>query len=77
VNNPQFPPRAPTQGAPELSADAGQDPIIAQSQSGSMLIDPDRPSVTIAHFVTTTGGEYFFSPAIDTLRRIGDNVLVA
>jgi Dyp-type peroxidase family len=73
VNNPKFPPRAPAPGAPELSDDAGQDPIIAQSANGSMLINPDKPPVTVAHFVTTTGGEYFFSPAINVLRDIGSN----
>jgi len=77
VNNPKFPPRAPAPEAPELAADPGQDPIIAQSQKGPMLIDPDKPQVEVAHFVTTTGGEYFFSPAIDTLKKIGDSALVA
>jgi Dyp-type peroxidase family len=78
VNNPTFPPRAPdVPGAPELSSDAGQDPIIAQSANASMLIDPDRAPVTVNHFVTITGGEYFFSPSISALNNIGKNVPMA
>jgi Dyp-type peroxidase family len=77
VNNSQFPSRALAEGAPELAADPGQDPIIAQSPNGPMLIDPDKPQVAVNHFVTTTGGEYFFTPAIDTLEKIGDSSLIA
>jgi Dyp-type peroxidase family len=63
VNNANFPPGAP--GAP------GEDPIIAQSATAKMLIDPKKKPVDIKHFVTTTGGEYFFSPSISALQDIG------
>jgi hypothetical protein len=36
-----------------------------------MLIDPSKAPVAIEHFVTTTGGEYFFSPSLDTLQALG------
>ena len=52
-----------------------QDPIIAQSPSGPMLVDPKKQPLNINHFVTTTGGEYFFSPSISTLQAIGDGSL--
>jgi Dyp-type peroxidase family len=66
VNVPNFPPNPPGPLPP------GEDPIIAQSKKGPMLIDPKQPPVSVNHFVTTTGGEYFFSPSISTLRAIGD-----
>jgi Dyp-type peroxidase family len=65
VNNPKFP------GFPKGAAEPGQDPIIAQSQSGPFELDPKEPAIQVQHFVTTTGGEYFFAPSIDALRRIG------
>jgi Dyp-type peroxidase family len=64
VNNATFPP------APGL-ATPGEDPIIAQSASGPLLIDPTKAPVAISHFVTTTGGEYFFAPSISALQDIG------
>jgi Dyp-type peroxidase family len=70
VNNIKFPPNPP--GAPNLPGTPGEDPIISQSASGPMLIDPAKSPVDVRHFVTTTGGEYFFSPSIRTLRAIGD-----
>ena len=73
VNNPNFPPNPlvlpPLRGAP------GQDPIIAQSASGAMLVDPAKAPVDVHHFVTTTGGEYFFSPSIKALQDIGDGAI--
>jgi Dyp-type peroxidase family len=63
VNKADFPPGEP--GSP------GEDPIIAQSPMAKMRIDPEREPVDIKHFVTTTGGEYFFSPSISALRGIG------
>jgi Dyp-type peroxidase family len=69
VNNPAFPPRDPS--GPPLAGVPGEDPIIAQSASGAMLVDPKKPPVNINHFVKTTGGEYFFSPSISTLAAIG------
>lgn len=67
VNNPNFPPS--TVGAP------GEDPIIAQSASGPFQLHPNRPPITVQHFVTTTGGEYFFAPSIDALARIGSGAI--
>lgn len=69
VNNANFPPNPP--GAPPLAGPPGEDPIIAQSASAPLLIDPTKPQVPISHFVTTTGGEYLFSPSISTLQDIG------
>ena len=70
VNKANFPPN-PT-GAPPLPGAPGEDPIIAQSPSGPMLIDPTQAPIAVNHFVTTAGGEYFFSPSIGTLEGIGD-----
>ena len=67
VNNPNFPPSAV--GAP------GEDPIIAQSTSGSFQLRPNGAPITVQHFVTTTGGEYFFAPSIDTLAKIGSGAI--
>lgn len=60
VNNADFP-----------TNQAGEDPLIAQSPRGAMRIDPTK-APKIRHFVTTTGGEYFFSPSISTLQGIGE-----
>jgi Dyp-type peroxidase family len=73
VNELAFPPRPA--GAAALPGAPGQDPIISQSWSGSMLVDPKMDPISIDHFVTTTGGEYFFSPSIRALREIGDGSL--
>jgi Dyp-type peroxidase family len=64
VNNASFPP-APTGVVP------GEDPIIAQSPSGTFQIDPNKPNIPVAHFVTTTGGEYFFAPSVSALQQLG------
>jgi Dyp-type peroxidase family len=51
----------------------GQDPIIAQTTSGKFQLPPSQGSgcpvhnLDVKHFVTTTGGEYFFQPSIDAL----------
>jgi len=52
---------------------AGEDPIIAQSVSGPFQLDSQK--LSIQHFVTTTGGEYFFAPSISALQGIGDNTI--
>jgi Dyp-type peroxidase family len=70
VNNADFPPNPP--GTADRPGAPGEDPIIAQSPNGPMLIDPAKGPVDVHHFVTTTGGEYFFSPSIRALRGIGD-----
>ena len=51
----------------------GEDPIIATSASGTFLITDkscDERVDKLTHFVTTTGGDYFFSPSISTLMEI-------
>jgi Dyp-type peroxidase family len=68
VNNTGFPP-FPAGSTP------GQDPIIAQSSSGPFQLAPGKAPITVSHFVTTTGGEYFFCPSIDVLQNLGDNKL--
>lgn len=70
VNNQDFPPKPDE--VPSLPGVPGEDPIIAQSAKGDMLITPEKDPVSIQHFVTTTGGEYFFSPSISTLQKIGN-----
>ncbi len=67
VNDPTFP------AFPVGRKDPGQDPIIAQSPRGSFQLDPLKPAVQVQHFVTTTGGEYFFAPSIQALRDLGNN----
>ncbi|MEO5688209.1 MAG: Dyp-type peroxidase [Burkholderiaceae bacterium] len=65
VNDPTFPPENNT------SAQAsGQDPIIAQSVDGPFEIKPGTLPITVKHFVTTTGGEYFFAPSLQTLAHL-------
>jgi Dyp-type peroxidase family len=50
----------------------GQDPIIAQSTPAGQVKVPGaaKPHLMMQHFVTTTGGEYFFQPSIDSLRTV-------
>jgi Dyp-type peroxidase family len=68
VNSAAFPP-FPTGVTP------GQDPIIAQSPIGSFQVDPTKPNISVRHFVTTTGGEYFFAPSISALQKLGANAI--
>ncbi|MGA9285243.1 MAG: Dyp-type peroxidase [Solirubrobacteraceae bacterium] len=62
VNNPNFP----------QSGD-GADPIIAQLAEPRAVRVPGlgQPELSIPQFVRTTGGEYFFSPSISALQRLG------
>jgi Dyp-type peroxidase family len=69
VNSAGFPPDPSGSANPPAP---GEDPIIAQSPNGPMLIDPAKAPVDVHHFVTTTGGEYFFSPSVRALQGIGD-----
>jgi len=61
VNNPNFP-----------EAGDGQDPIIAQEAEPRSFSTPElqHTPLTIKQFVTTTGGEYFFSPSISALEKL-------
>ena len=65
VNAQSFPPGSQS-GVP------GEDPIIAQTVDGPFELEPGKPPITVEHFVTTTGGEYFFAPSIDALQKLGD-----
>jgi deferrochelatase/peroxidase EfeB len=55
----------------------GQDPIIAQSSSGPFVcpVSKKNSPLTLNHFVTTTGGEYFFQPSISALKKLADGIL--
>jgi len=55
VNDPDFP-----------ALGAGEDPILSQTAQGPFKCAAQ--TLTVKHFVTTTGGEYFFSPSLSTLR---------
>lgn len=68
VNNPNFPPGA-------VGGITGEDPIIAQSASGPFQFAPATAAGPVKHFVTTTGGEYFFAPSIDALQKLGSGVI--
>ena len=64
VNNPGFPPTS-------TGEMAGRDPIVSQD-----VVDPqfhlprESTTLTLARWVITTGGEYFFSPSIAGLRHL-------
>jgi Dyp-type peroxidase family len=73
VNHAKFPPNPGAQ--PPLKGDPVQDPIIAQSPTVPMLIDPGKVPVVGHHFVTTTGGEYFLSPSRDTLQALASGTI--
>ena len=57
VHNPNFP----------IGGD-GEDPIIAQTEEGDFVLQDDggmaKNHAKITHFVTMTGGEYFFQPSL-------------
>jgi len=60
ANKPDFP-----------DADAGQDPIISQNVANPpFTIPPNNVHLTTERWVITTGGEYFFSPAISALQHL-------
>jgi Dyp-type peroxidase family len=62
VNDPNFP-----------QPEDGQDPIIAQLNEPRSVRVPGlgQSQLSIPQFVRTTGGEYFFSPSISALQRLG------
>jgi Dyp-type peroxidase family len=82
VNDPNFPCPSGKKDAgnvcPRDNMDPdGQDPIIAQSPTGDFSLPIKDSSggcpvhkLSVQHFVTTTGGEYFFQPSIEALRMI-------
>lgn len=71
VNDPNFPcPDAGTGDCPGSGQPDGQDPIIAQSPTGPYVIPGKPPQPNLHHFVTTTGGDYFFSPSIEALNEV-------
>jgi Dyp-type peroxidase family len=63
VNNPNFP-----------VAGDGQDPIIAQEAEPRTFstLELQHTPLSIPQFITTTGGEYFFSPSISALEQLAD-----
>ena len=66
VNNPDFPRR-----------DSGHDPVVAQTATpGSFTLPGGRPDhvALMQRFVTTTGGDYFFSPSLSALQRLAQVV---
>jgi Dyp-type peroxidase family len=67
INDPDFPP------SPESREKAGPDPIAAVTHRGTFNLAPRKPNIYIQHFVRVTGGEYFFAPSLDALRKIGAN----
>jgi Dyp-type peroxidase family len=82
VNDPNFPCNSATNNkesniaCPANESD-GQDPIIAQSTQGSFRLPLGKEgsgcpvhNLDVKHFVTTTGGEYFFQPSIDAIYKI-------
>ena len=46
----------------------GRDPIISQDVAAPNFSIPPTHHLTLARWVVTTGGEYFFSPSVDALR---------
>ena len=61
INNAAFP-----------QPDDGEDPVMAQSATGPFSCPGANPAniPSLAHFVTTTGGDYFFQPSISALFHI-------
>ena len=61
INNPDFP-----QGGD------GTDPVMSQTPTGVFTCPGANPAVmpALKHFVTTTGGDYFFQPSISALYHI-------
>lgn len=49
----------------------GVDPIISQNNPNPPFPLPANPHLTTQRWVTTTGGEYFFSPSISAVRSLG------
>jgi Dyp-type peroxidase family len=51
----------------------GRDPIISQDVADPKFsIPPDHLHIVLQRWVITTGGEYFFSPSISSLRLLSD-----
>jgi Dyp-type peroxidase family len=64
VNNPTFP-------TVEGGAEAGRDAIISQDSAEPKFHIPAKSTtLTLARWVFTTGGEYFFSPSLSGLREL-------
>lgn len=81
VNDPNFPCNSASKAPLNNDKDEickidnpdGQDPIIAQSSEGAFNLPAKgcpMHSLSVKHFVTTTGGEYFFQPSIKALYQI-------
>ena len=61
VDNPNFP-----------QTGDGEDPILAQASEPRSFHAPGlgQPQLSVPQFVRTTGGEYFFAPAISALEKL-------
>jgi Dyp-type peroxidase family len=66
INNANFPPSAD-------DVTPGPDPIAAMTHGGQFYLESKKSNVHIQNYVRMTGGEYFFSPSLKTLQRIGQN----
>ena len=87
INDPQFPcPEAKNikdgNGNPiypDGKDDDGEDPIIAQTESGEFNIpglENGKGRRSVNHYVTTTGGDYFFSPSLEALQTVLSDPLI-
>jgi Dyp-type peroxidase family len=57
--------------SPNLPDTGGHDPIIGLVHPVRTFQFPGKPApLSIANFVTTTGGDYFFQPSIDALKTL-------
>jgi len=71
MNHRMFPPATQDGTAP------GQDPIAATSANGPFQWREGEPSRDLRHFVTMTGGDYFFAPSISALEQLGAGAMAA
>ena len=62
INNANFP-----------SSAGGADPIAALTHGGRFHLESKKSAVHIQNYVKMTGGEYFFSPSLKTLKNIGQH----
>jgi Dyp-type peroxidase family len=78
INNPSFPEPATGDEVLPSGDQDGTDPLIAQASptgpfrlvTGVTAGKTVATTLTVSHFVTTTGGEYFFQPAISALFKV-------
>ena len=66
INNANFPPSA-------TGVKPGPDPIAALTHGGTFHLGSKTSNVHIQNYIKMTGGEYFFSPSLKTLNKIGQH----